>query len=53
MLQSEGLQPHQWEVQQETLATNMDELHSSLANVVQWLAADSTVQQLTALGYQP
>jgi hypothetical protein len=38
---------------QDTLITNLQQLQYSLRGTVQWLAADSTVQQLTALGYQP
>jgi hypothetical protein len=33
--------------------TNLLLLHIGLAGVVRWLAAASTVQQPTALGYQP
>jgi hypothetical protein len=46
-------QPHQWAIHQHTLAYNLRHLQFSLSGVVQWLAAESTVQQLTALGYQP
>jgi hypothetical protein len=35
------------------LAQNLHQLQSSLADVVQWLAAAGTVQHLSALGYQP
>jgi hypothetical protein len=48
-----SLQPQQWATYQQTLANRLQLLQSSLADVVQWLAADSTVQQLAALGYQP
>jgi hypothetical protein len=50
---STSLQPQQWAVRQHVLANNLWQLQYSLAGVVQWLAADWTVQQLTALGYQP
>jgi hypothetical protein len=48
-----SLQPQQWVAHQQTLAYNIQELQLILAGVVRWLAVDSTVQQLTALGYQP
>jgi hypothetical protein len=35
------------------LATCLHHLHSDLAFITQWLAAEDTVQQLTAFGYQP
>jgi hypothetical protein len=44
---------HDWAMHQQTIANTLQQLQSSLAGVMQWLAADSTVQQLTALGYQP
>jgi hypothetical protein len=46
-------QHHQCAIHQHTLAYKLQQLQSTLTGVVQWLAADSTVQQLTALGYQP
>ena len=35
------------------LTKRLQQLQGTLADVVQWLAAADTVQQLTALGYQP
>ena len=43
----------QWTTHRRLLGTNLHQLQSSLAGVVQWLAAPEIVQQLTALGYQP
>jgi hypothetical protein len=43
----------QWLMHRWVLAHTLQQLHLSLANVVQWLAAAGTMQQLIALGYQP
>ena len=48
---SASFQPHQWAVHQQVLINNLLQLQCCLALVVQWLAADSTVQQLAAIGY--
>jgi hypothetical protein len=48
-----SLQPQQWTMHRQILTNNMQLLQASLTDVVQWLAADNTVQQLTALGYKP
>jgi hypothetical protein len=42
-----------WDMYRSEVAKNLQQLRSSLARVVQWLAAAGTVQQLAALGYQP
>ena len=56
-LESEGhvvtLQHPHWFLYRWGLVQNLQLHQSSLADVVQWLAAAGTVQQLTALGYQP
>jgi hypothetical protein len=43
----------EWSIRICHLKANLAELLPSLAAVVEWLAATDTVQQLTALGYQP
>ena len=43
----------QWLSYRDALAHTLQQLQSSLLDVVQWLGAAGTVQQLTALGYQP
>jgi hypothetical protein len=48
-----SFQAHDWALHQRVLTNHLHELQSSLADVVQWLAADSTMQQPTALGYEP
>ena len=49
----DSLQGIQWIMDRCVLVHNLQLLQSSLAGVVKWLAAAGTVQQLTALGYQP
>jgi hypothetical protein len=42
----------QWTMYRQDLAKNLLQLQSTLVAVAQWLAAASTVQQLSVLGYQ-
>jgi hypothetical protein len=42
-----------WAGGKSDIARQLLQLQSSLAGVAQWLAGQGTVQQLTALGYQP
>jgi hypothetical protein len=44
---------NQWSLQRYALVLNLPQLQASLAGVVQWLVVAHTVQQLSALGYQP
>ena len=48
-----SVQSPQWDIARQVLLANLQQLQYSLAIVVQWLDATGTVQQLTALGYQP
>jgi hypothetical protein len=42
-----------WTINEKNIGHNLRHLHCSLDKAVKWLAAAGTVQQLSALGYQP